>query len=374
MVQMFATVKNTFVHVDAADQDLSESSSSSRQRASSAPARATVAVRSLNQDAFEEDTEKNNERAFGELSQPSLEKSSLQQHGLMSMHEDSRPSRFHVDVEGMVAKEDDANAPLDRFLVQPNNGINSTTRYGTADGMVPYFFWHGLTHGAHVSTEHIRVCQAQSQSCLTTASVNLVEPAPRMRSSTFPMSLHEEQMQSYRESSVMNAHAAVLLNVTYDEAQGAESRTTVLLRNLPLSYKSSKLMRMIESEGFANMYDFIYVPINFGTHSSVGYAFVNLVDSSVAQRFREAFHGYSSWSTGSKNVCRALWATQHQGLQANIDHYRNSSVMSENVPNEYKPRIFQNGVELTFPPPVRMPRKPKSAKNFVRSRKSYNYD
>eukprot|EP00928_Gymnodinium_smaydae_P021929 TRINITY_DN18595_c0_g2_i1.p1 TRINITY_DN18595_c0_g2~~TRINITY_DN18595_c0_g2_i1.p1 ORF type:complete len:130 (-),score=8.28 TRINITY_DN18595_c0_g2_i1:3-347(-) len=103
------------------------------------------------------------------------------------------------------------------------------------------------------------------------------------------------------------------------------------------------------------MYDFIYVPMNFETHSSLGYGFVNLLDSLIAQRFRTVFDRFSRWSTTSKNVCRALWATRHQGLQANIDHFRNSAMMSEgeSLPHEYKPRIFQNGMELPFPPPTR---------------------
>eukprot|EP00928_Gymnodinium_smaydae_P029506 TRINITY_DN22202_c0_g1_i1.p1 TRINITY_DN22202_c0_g1~~TRINITY_DN22202_c0_g1_i1.p1 ORF type:complete len:160 (+),score=14.19 TRINITY_DN22202_c0_g1_i1:17-496(+) len=138
--------------------------------------------------------------------------------------------------------------------------------------------------------------------------------------------------------------------------QGEETRTTVMLMNVPRSYTSTKLMCTIDSEGFAGMYDFIYVPMT-AARNSKGYAFVNWVSPSIAQQFLSVFDGFSSWSAASKNVSRAVWAKQQQGLQTNIDHYRNSSVLGKTVPDEYKPRIFHNGVEMPFPAPTRKPPK-----------------
>eukprot|EP00928_Gymnodinium_smaydae_P011833 TRINITY_DN14329_c0_g3_i1.p1 TRINITY_DN14329_c0_g3~~TRINITY_DN14329_c0_g3_i1.p1 ORF type:complete len:106 (-),score=9.30 TRINITY_DN14329_c0_g3_i1:29-346(-) len=101
-----------------------------------------------------------------------------------------------------------------------------------------------------------------------------------------------------------------------------------MLMNVPRRYTSSKLMRTIDSEGFASMYDFIYVPMA-AVRTSKGYAFVNWVNPSIAQRFMNAFNGFSKWSTTSKNVCHAKWAERHQGLQANVDHYRNCTVLAK---------------------------------------------
>eukprot|EP00928_Gymnodinium_smaydae_P099895 TRINITY_DN9659_c0_g1_i1.p1 TRINITY_DN9659_c0_g1~~TRINITY_DN9659_c0_g1_i1.p1 ORF type:complete len:129 (+),score=7.85 TRINITY_DN9659_c0_g1_i1:55-387(+) len=89
-----------------------------------------------------------------------------------------------------------------------------------------------------------------------------------------------------------------------------------------------------------------------------GYAFVNWVNSSIAQRFISAFNGFSRWSTASKSICNAVWAEKHQGLQANIDHYRNSTVLGRSVPDEYKPRLFHNGGEVPFPSRIRKPSMP----------------
>eukprot|EP00928_Gymnodinium_smaydae_P095972 TRINITY_DN8366_c2_g4_i1.p1 TRINITY_DN8366_c2_g4~~TRINITY_DN8366_c2_g4_i1.p1 ORF type:complete len:133 (-),score=6.34 TRINITY_DN8366_c2_g4_i1:859-1227(-) len=106
------------------------------------------------------------------------------------------------------------------------------------------------------------------------------------------------------------------------------------------------------------------------SRNSKGYAFVNLVNPSVAQRFLNAFTSFSRWSTASKNVGQAVWAKQHQGLQTNIDRYRNRTVLGKTVPDEYKPRIFENGVEIPFPPPTRKPSMPTRRADQQRKRNS----
>eukprot|EP00928_Gymnodinium_smaydae_P098234 TRINITY_DN9094_c1_g2_i1.p1 TRINITY_DN9094_c1_g2~~TRINITY_DN9094_c1_g2_i1.p1 ORF type:complete len:191 (+),score=19.43 TRINITY_DN9094_c1_g2_i1:38-574(+) len=160
-------------------------------------------------------------------------------------------------------------------------------------------------------------------------------------------------MQTYSR----NSRARGLCNVKHEATEGEEKRTTVMLMNVPRRYTSSKLMSSIDAEGFANMYDFLYVPLA-AARGSKGYAFVNWVNPSIAQRFLSAFNGFSGWSIASKNVCQAVWAKQQQGLQTNVDRYRNRTVLGKSVPDEYKPRIFQNGEEVPFPPPTRKASKP----------------
>eukprot|EP00928_Gymnodinium_smaydae_P066282 TRINITY_DN4931_c2_g7_i1.p1 TRINITY_DN4931_c2_g7~~TRINITY_DN4931_c2_g7_i1.p1 ORF type:complete len:333 (+),score=47.06 TRINITY_DN4931_c2_g7_i1:142-1140(+) len=139
----------------------------------------------------------------------------------------------------------------------------------------------------------------------------------------------------------------------YDEAQVAETRTTCMLMNVPRRYTSSKLIHTMDLEGFAGLYNFIYVPMNVRTHSAMGCAFVNLLDPHIAKRFLMAFNGFSRWSsTTSTNVCQAVWAKTFQGLHANVDHYRNSTVLMQSVPSEYKPRLFENATEIAFPLPI----------------------
>merc|ERR1712113_1012642 len=58
------------------------------------------------------------------------------------------------------------------------------------------------------------------------------------------------------------------------------SRTTVMLRNLPNHYTADLVLAMLDAEGFAGLFDFLYLPIDLKSHACLGYAFINLVHPS----------------------------------------------------------------------------------------------
>jgi hypothetical protein len=136
-------------------------------------------------------------------------------------------------------------------------------------------------------------------------------------------------------------------------------RTTVMLRNLPNNYSRAMMLELIDKEGFAGLYDFIYLPIDFKSRASLGYCFINLVNHEAASRFRATFDGYSDWILPSRKVCGISWSGPHQGLEAHIERYRNSPVMHEAVPDMYRPAIFQDGVRMHFPPATKKLRAPR---------------
>jgi len=134
--------------------------------------------------------------------------------------------------------------------------------------------------------------------------------------------------------------------------------TTVMLRNLPNNYSRAMLMEMLDTEGFLGQYNFFYLPIDFKSGASLGYAFVNLVSSEVVQRFWATFNGFSRWVLPSHKICEVAWSAPYQGLAAHLERYRNSPLMHENVPDEYKPVLLVNGVRADFPPPTKKLRAP----------------
>lgn len=138
-----------------------------------------------------------------------------------------------------------------------------------------------------------------------------------------------------------------------------ELRTTVMLRNLPNNYSRVMVLSMLDDEGFAGLYNFLYLPIDFKSRACLGYAFVNMVDPSVVPNFWMKFNGYSKWVLPSKKVCGVSWSGPHQGLEAHVERYRNSPVMHNTVPDEYKPVVCVNGTRVTFPPPTKTPRAPR---------------
>jgi len=51
--------------------------------------------------------------------------------------------------------------------------------------------------------------------------------------------------------------------------------TSLYLKNIPNDYSRDMLCNLLDSEGLAGLYDFVYLPIDFKTDSGFGYAFVN---------------------------------------------------------------------------------------------------
>jgi hypothetical protein len=136
-------------------------------------------------------------------------------------------------------------------------------------------------------------------------------------------------------------------------------RTTVMLRNLPNSYSRSMLLELIDAEGFGGSYDFVYLPVDFSSQAGLGYAFVNFISPADADRCQRHFEGFTRWQVPSEKVCSVTWAGPHQGLNPHVERYRNSPVMHESVPDEWKPAIFTSTGRIAFPPPTQPIRKPK---------------
>ncbi|CAK0906966.1 unnamed protein product [Prorocentrum cordatum] len=65
--------------------------------------------------------------------------------------------------------------------------------------------------------------------------------------------------------------AAQLMGGPQDEC------TTVMLRNLPCPFLREDLIKAMDAKGFAGLYNFVYMPIDFQTAMGMGYAFVNLI-------------------------------------------------------------------------------------------------
>lgn len=144
------------------------------------------------------------------------------------------------------------------------------------------------------------------------------------------------------------------------EKLDASEWVTVMLRNLPNDYSRDMILELLDSEGFAGLYDFFYLPIDFKKGANLGYAFINMVTHEAALRVQAAFHGYCRWKLGSAKVIQVSWGeSEHQGLQKHVARYRNSPVMHPDVPDEYRPLVFADGQRIPFPAPTKAPRKPR---------------
>jgi len=137
------------------------------------------------------------------------------------------------------------------------------------------------------------------------------------------------------------------------EGRDISTMTTVILRNVPNSYTRDDLLDFLDSHGFYGRYDFLYLPVKFGSSCAFGYALINLLDHEDARRFQAYFHNFSSWSVPCSNTASVSWSKAHQGLAEHVERYRNSPMMHASMPDECKPIILRNGVRVPFPPPTK---------------------
>jgi len=127
-----------------------------------------------------------------------------------------------------------------------------------------------------------------------------------------------------------------------------EYRTTLHIRNLPCSFKRATLVELMDATGLAQQYDFVYLPMDFRTKKSIGYAFVNFRSSTAALLFRATMDGFSQWPTASHKVCSVQWSDT-QGFGDNVRLIIKSKVMKKQCPEDFKPTVFTDGQAVPFP-------------------------
>jgi len=138
-----------------------------------------------------------------------------------------------------------------------------------------------------------------------------------------------------------------------------DDRATLMFRNLPNSYNRAALLSMLDSEGFRGQYSFVYLPTDFNNFAGFGYAFVGFEAHACAEVAKRHFQGFTKWKVPSQKTCDVAWSGEVQGNKAYIDKYRNSPVMHDSVPDEYKPALFANGFRVPFPAPTKRIRPPR---------------
>lgn len=134
------------------------------------------------------------------------------------------------------------------------------------------------------------------------------------------------------------------------QVQAPQGITTLMLRNIPVTFNRESLLADFDARGFRGKYDFFYLPIDFQTDNNLGYAFINLGTPIYAEQFRSTYQGLALAGDRSKKICAVAPATT-QGRAANVEYYRNSNVMS--MEDKYQPLVFENGVRAPFPSPTK---------------------
>ncbi|KAE9614827.1 hypothetical protein Lal_00036192 [Lupinus albus] len=120
--------------------------------------------------------------------------------------------------------------------------------------------------------------------------------------------------------------------------RGEDTRTTLMIKNIPNKYTSSLLLAAID-ENHKGSYDFLYLPIDFKNKCNVGYAFINMVSPSHIIPFYKAFNG-QKWEKFNSEKVASLAYARIQGKGALVTHFQNSSLMNED--KRCRPILFHS--------------------------------
>ncbi|XP_074344016.1 protein MEI2-like 4 isoform X3 [Apium graveolens] len=157
------------------------------------------------------------------------------------------------------------------------------------------------------------------------SGVNLVASAPN----SFSAPKERMRNQSNCRSEADSSHSdRTQYELDIDRVlRGEETRTTLMIKNIPNKYTSKLLMATID-EQLRGTYDFIYLPIDFKNKCNMGYAFINMIDTRQIIPFYKTFNG-KKWEKFNSGKVAFITYARIQGRAALVAHFQNSSLMNE---------------------------------------------
>jgi hypothetical protein len=120
---------------------------------------------------------------------------------------------------------------------------------------------------------------------------------------------------------------------------GLEAPTTVMFQKLPTTLNRASLQLFLDMHGFHAQYDFLYLPQKYESGLCLGFAFVNFVSNTAARCAMDRF----------SSMFELTWSQKRRGLQENVEHYRNTALMSPDMPDAFKPILLVSGLRVEFP-------------------------
>ena len=134
-----------------------------------------------------------------------------------------------------------------------------------------------------------------------------------------------------------DGHQQLQLNIEAVET-GSETRTSLMVRNIPNKYTQMMLLNDFSEAGHGpDKIDFFYLPIDFKNKCNRGYAFVNFVDFRDIIPFYHHYNGQNWKVFNSDKICDITYA-RIQGKAAMLKRFQNSALMEKD--EDYRPVVF----------------------------------
>merc|ERR1719506_953834 len=169
-----------------------------------------------------------------------------------------------------------------------------------------------------------------------------------IKQQTMPPGVWNQQtatLTTPKESRHGNVPKNVNLAEEYAKAGSTGCTTTLMIRNVPNRYSQRDLINELKSLGFGGTFDFLYVPLDLGTMSNVGYAFVNFTHHSWAEKCMEMLQNHRFKRHRQAGKVAAVSVAHIQGLEANLKHYEKSAVNTSRL-RQRRPVVIANMSDL----------------------------
>ncbi|KAH3745212.1 Meiosis protein mei2 [Pelomyxa schiedti] len=128
-----------------------------------------------------------------------------------------------------------------------------------------------------------------------------------------------------------------------------ENRTTLLIKNIPVTMNQKILQDMIDSNN-RGTYDFLYLPVGTKNKCNIGYAFINLISTSHIPQFVKEFHLRQWEQSSTTNKPCEISYSKLQGLSRLIENLRNLFLAPDGTANgSTLPIVEINGVQQPYP-------------------------
>ena len=150
--------------------------------------------------------------------------------------------------------------------------------------------------------------------------------------------------------------------------QGKDKRTTLIIRNIPMSYSISKLLRDLNKK-FYHKYDVVYLPKDNMSNTNLGFGFINFIDYMHLIYFYDLFEG-KKWNCINHNKRCKLAYSKYQGKDKLMEYIHKKLGIDTpfDIKDNLKNSFFINDEEKYAKPLIEIP-----LKYFYSFKKHYPY-
>jgi len=263
---------------------------------------------------------------------------------------DDGPVEFNLNIEEEPQQMPPAWENQRQRAMKQATGANGTNKNQNSksekNGNYSNRHNNGDTDGITIQSRMVELPDSPPQQRLSNIKQSPGSPGSPDSQDTSSVHRRNEQEKNGRSLPKEYRHGHVPKNLDLAEeyrSKPPESPpTTLMIRNIPNRYTQRELIIELEALGFTGTFDFLYVPLDKGTMSNVGYAFVNFIDPANAAKCMQAFHGYRFKRHRKVSGKIAAVSIAHiQGLEANLAHYKNAAVNTAKM-KQRRPLVMAN--------------------------------